>query len=146
MKDYLPWRCERDCKKYFCDECYRNHKCWDYLTNSEKTQIAVQNTLESDKHKIETKKTKRKDKCIVKGCNTIVSGPMGIICNNCGEKLCIEHRHYHYEKCKSKNTPHNHKLLRKNAMSISNESDEYTGKKPSHTKKKRLFGFCNWCK
>lgn len=58
MKDYLPWKCERDCKKYFCDECYRNHKCWDYLTNSEKTQIAVQNILESDKHKIETKKLK----------------------------------------------------------------------------------------
>ena len=64
---------------------------------------------------------------------------MGIICNNCGEKTCIEHRHYHYEKCKSKNTPHNYKLNISNALSISNESD-------TCTKKKRSFRFCNWCK
>lgn len=89
IRDYLPLVCGKDCKKPFCKDCFKGHSCSDY--------VEIRPAVKSKP--IPIPPPKKVQMCPYEGCTTSVSGPMGISCSFCGNKICVIHRHAHYEKC-----------------------------------------------
>ena len=47
----------------------------------------------------ELKNIRKKEVCCYNKCKTSVTSSMGIKCTKCNKKVCIPHRHKHYEIC-----------------------------------------------
>ena len=92
IRDYLPMICSKDCKKAFCKDCFKDHQCNEYV------DIKPKVTQKSQPIPI----PRKKEICIYNGCTTSVNGPMSILCSYCKNKICITHRHAHYETCENK--------------------------------------------
>ena len=92
IRDYLPLKCTDGCNKFFCNKCFHNHKCTEQIINNKTNEIKNNKTNE-------IKINYKKEVCCYNKCKTSVTSSMGIKCTKCNKKVCIPHRHKHYEIC-----------------------------------------------
>lgn len=114
IRDYLPLKCTQGCNKFFCKNCFHNHKCTEQIKNNKTNEI---NNIY------------KKELCCYNKCKTSVSSSMGIKCTKCNRKVCIPHRHKHYEICN------------KDKDKIKNNHIEKT-----KSNKPNIFKWFKWCK